>query len=181
VAFVIAAAGRPSATLRLRARSAADERTQFLELPELPASLVFVGGGYVSFEFAHLVARAGHGPRSSSRLHGPLEPSTRILSRASCLAAARSNPWSRMRRFKPSTRLRPLPRRRSRMEALKRRSDADVSSTARAGFLILDGLDLDAGRVAHTRDGIEVNGYLQSTSNPARVRRGRLRGDGCPR
>lgn len=31
----------------------------FLELEELPASLVFVGGGYISFEFAHVAARAG--------------------------------------------------------------------------------------------------------------------------
>jgi glutathione reductase (NADPH) len=30
----------------------------------------------------------------------------------------------------------------------------------------VDELDLDTGRVAYTHDGIEVNGYLQSTSNP---------------
>jgi glutathione reductase (NADPH) len=32
---------------------------QFLELTELPLSLIFVGGGYISFEFAHVAARAG--------------------------------------------------------------------------------------------------------------------------
>jgi glutathione reductase (NADPH) len=31
----------------------------FMELEELPESLVFVGGGYISFEFAHIAARAG--------------------------------------------------------------------------------------------------------------------------
>jgi glutathione reductase (NADPH) len=31
----------------------------FLELDELPPSLAFVGGGYISFEFAHTAARAG--------------------------------------------------------------------------------------------------------------------------
>lgn len=31
----------------------------FLSLPELPERLVFVGGGYISFEFAHVAARAG--------------------------------------------------------------------------------------------------------------------------
>jgi glutathione reductase (NADPH) len=31
----------------------------FLELDELPDTLVFVGGGYISFEFAHIAARAG--------------------------------------------------------------------------------------------------------------------------
>jgi glutathione reductase (NADPH) len=32
---------------------------QFLELEELPRRLLFVGGGYISFEFAHIAARAG--------------------------------------------------------------------------------------------------------------------------
>jgi len=32
---------------------------QFLELNELPSKIVFVGGGYISFEFAHVAARAG--------------------------------------------------------------------------------------------------------------------------
>jgi glutathione reductase (NADPH) len=30
-----------------------------LELDELPPKIAFVGGGYISFEFAHIVARAG--------------------------------------------------------------------------------------------------------------------------
>jgi glutathione reductase (NADPH) len=32
---------------------------QFLELEELPERIVFVGGGYISFEFTHVAARAG--------------------------------------------------------------------------------------------------------------------------
>ncbi len=32
---------------------------QFLELSRLPPRIVFVGGGYISFEFAHVAARAG--------------------------------------------------------------------------------------------------------------------------
>ncbi|MEZ5317108.1 MAG: NAD(P)/FAD-dependent oxidoreductase [Vicinamibacterales bacterium] len=31
----------------------------FLDLPTLPASIAFVGGGFISFEFAHVAARAG--------------------------------------------------------------------------------------------------------------------------
>ncbi|TES46171.1 NAD(P)/FAD-dependent oxidoreductase [Shouchella lehensis] len=31
----------------------------FLNLPSLPKSIAFIGGGYISFEFAHLAARAG--------------------------------------------------------------------------------------------------------------------------
>jgi len=32
---------------------------QFLELNELPRRIVFIGGGYIAFEFAHVAARAG--------------------------------------------------------------------------------------------------------------------------
>ena len=32
---------------------------QFLELDKLPSKIVFVGGGYISFEFAHIATRAG--------------------------------------------------------------------------------------------------------------------------
>ncbi|MEH0020206.1 MAG: NAD(P)/FAD-dependent oxidoreductase [Desulfobacter sp.] len=31
----------------------------FLDLPELPDRIIFIGGGYISFEFAHVAARAG--------------------------------------------------------------------------------------------------------------------------
>src|SRR3546814_8519567 len=34
----------------------------FLELDELPETIVFVGGGYISFAFAHIAARAGAKP-----------------------------------------------------------------------------------------------------------------------
>ena len=32
---------------------------QFLELDSLPRKIVFVGGGYISFEFANIAAHAG--------------------------------------------------------------------------------------------------------------------------
>jgi len=45
---------------------------RFLELDELPNSIVFVGGGYISFEFAHLAARAGAKVRILHRGDRPL-------------------------------------------------------------------------------------------------------------
>lgn len=35
------------------------DNAQFMELDQLPGRIVFVGGGYISFEFAHIAARAG--------------------------------------------------------------------------------------------------------------------------
>lgn len=46
---------------------------EFLELDKLPARLVFVGGGYISFEFAHIAARAGSEVHIIHRGERPLE------------------------------------------------------------------------------------------------------------
>lgn len=35
------------------------DSTEFLHLESLPQRIVFVGGGFISFEFAHIAARAG--------------------------------------------------------------------------------------------------------------------------
>ena len=56
--FAIASGARP-ATLEIPGEEHLTTSEQFLELDELPKSIVFVGGGYISFEFAHLAARAG--------------------------------------------------------------------------------------------------------------------------
>ncbi|WP_386630449.1 FAD-dependent oxidoreductase [Sulfitobacter geojensis] len=38
------------------------DSTDFLSLEALPKRILFVGGGFVSFEFAHIAARAGAAP-----------------------------------------------------------------------------------------------------------------------
>ena len=46
---------------------------QFLELEALPRRIVFIGGGYISFEFAHVAARAGAEVTILHRGQRPLE------------------------------------------------------------------------------------------------------------
>jgi glutathione reductase (NADPH) len=47
--------------------------TQFLDLDALPRRIVFVGGGYIAFEFAHIAARAGAQVQVLHRGSRPLE------------------------------------------------------------------------------------------------------------
>src|SRR5260221_583779 len=47
--------------------------TQFLDLEELPRRIVFVGGGYIAFEFAHIPSRAGAHVQILHRGSRPLE------------------------------------------------------------------------------------------------------------
>lgn len=44
---------------------------EFLNLDELPKNIIFVGGGYISFEFAHIAARFG---AKATILHGDESP-----------------------------------------------------------------------------------------------------------
>ena len=47
--------------------------TDFLNLKELPQSLLFIGGGYIAFEFAHIAARSGAEVTIVHRGKRPLE------------------------------------------------------------------------------------------------------------
>jgi glutathione reductase (NADPH) len=56
--IVIATGARP-ATLNIPGEEHVTTSDKFLELDELPKRIVFIGGGYISFEFAHVASRAG--------------------------------------------------------------------------------------------------------------------------
>jgi glutathione reductase (NADPH) len=56
--IAIAAGSRP-APLSIAGAECLMTSDEFLDLNALPATMVFVGGGYISFEFAHIAARAG--------------------------------------------------------------------------------------------------------------------------
>ena len=56
--FVIASGATP-VPLHIPGEEHVRTSTDFLELDELPARIAFVGAGYISFEFAHIVQRAG--------------------------------------------------------------------------------------------------------------------------
>ncbi|MFW6388068.1 MAG: FAD-dependent oxidoreductase [bacterium] len=56
--FLVATGARPR-QLEFESACHVATSTDFLELPELPSRIVFVGGGFISMEFAHIAARAG--------------------------------------------------------------------------------------------------------------------------
>ncbi len=55
---ILIAAGAHPANLAIPGEEHLTTSDQFPELEELPGRIVFVGGGYISFEFAHVAARA---------------------------------------------------------------------------------------------------------------------------
>lgn len=139
----------------------------FLELESLPSSIAFIGGGYVSFEFAHVAARAGARVTMFHRGPRPLEQFDPDL--VDRLA-------TRTRELGIDLRLATDVRRVESVNGRRR-----VVGSAESGEVVVDAdcvvhgagrvpdlqdLDLDAGGVTYSRGGVTVNEYLQSVSNP---------------
>ena len=57
--YVVVATGQVPADLEIPGVEYLTTSDQFLELNELPRRILFIGGGYIAFEFAHLSAVAG--------------------------------------------------------------------------------------------------------------------------
>jgi len=140
--------------------------TDFLELDALPNSVVFIGGGYVSFEFAHIAARAGARVTIVHR-HDRVLPGfdpdlVDELVRASEAAGVRVTTGFDVTAVEPVT------------EGFQVRSDA--GGVVKADLVVhgagrvpeLDGLGLEAGEVAFDeRRGILVDAHLRSITNPS--------------
>ncbi|WP_028280585.1 NAD(P)/FAD-dependent oxidoreductase [Arthrobacter sp. H5] len=144
------------------------DSTDFLNLQRLPPRIVFVGGGFISFEFAHIAARAGS--------------STHILDR-------RARP---LKNFDPDlvdlliargTESGVIVQRNTTVTGIVRTDNgfhihlnqAGKPSTIEADLIVhgagrtpdLSRLTLEAGNVAYGPKGVHVAGHLQSTTNPA--------------
>lgn len=141
---------------------------QFLELAELPRRVLFIGGGYVSFEFAHIAARAGAAVTVLARGERPLtgfDPDLmdRLLdrSKAAGITVLVQADVERVEKTESGLRVRASVQ--GRAESFE--SDLVVHGAGR--MPATDTLDLDRANVQAGRKGVEVNEYLQSVSNPA--------------
>jgi len=154
----------------------------FLELDELPSRVVFVGGGYVTFEFAHVAARAGAnvtivelGPRPlpnfdldlvdclvdrTRELGIDLQVSTEVVAIESTSTGG----------YVVHTK--------SGQASSSFDTDMVVHGAGRVPNVA--GLDLEAGTVRYGRQGIEVDGHLRSVSNPAVYAAGDVAATGAP-
>lgn len=136
----------------------------FLNLEALPEHITFLGGGYISFEFAHLAARAGtrvtiieHGPRPLKHFEQDMVDELMRVSEEAGIDIILNCQVQRI---------------------TQKGSGYEVSlegrETLETGLVVsaigrvpeVGQLELNKGKVRHGRKGIAVNEYLQSTSNP---------------
>jgi glutathione reductase (NADPH) len=160
--FVIAAGAAP-ARLEIPGEDLLIHSDQFLELEHLPESLIFAGGGYIAFEFAHLAARAGARVTILHRGKRPLE-------------AFEADLVDRL--VKHSRRIGIEIHVNSTVQKIERVGAGVLVSTSTGTFEAamavhaagrkppIEPLNLPAGHVDATPRGVTVNEFLQSPSNP---------------
>jgi glutathione reductase (NADPH) len=165
---VLIAAGAMPAPLTFPGADRLITSDAFLDLDRMPRRLLFVGGGYISFEFAHVAARAG---ADVTVLHRGPRPLEAFDSGLVDLLVRRSGELGI--RVEVDTEVQRVEARGDRLVVhgvqggAERAFETDVAVHGAGRIPELDALDLDAGGVKRERRGVTVNGFLQSVSNPA--------------
>jgi glutathione reductase (NADPH) len=140
----------------------------FLNLDRLPSRVLFVGGGYVSFEFAHVAARAGAQVTVLHRGPRPLEgfdpDLVDMLVRRTRELGVRVELGLEVKRVEVTGAALVV---RGEQQGLERSFETDLAVHGAGRVPELDDLDLDAAGVKRERRGVTVNQFLQSVSNPA--------------
>lgn len=143
------------------------DSTGFLDLQSLPKRMLFVGGGYISFEFAHIARRAGSEVVIIDRSERQLEQFDPDLVDK---LAARSRDIGI--EIVGETELIAIEKTASGFDVSARRNgeqnnwSADLVVHGAGRLPAIDGLDLDAAGVAFGNQGVSVSEHLQSTTNP---------------
>jgi len=165
---VVIAGGVRRATLGLLGDELMTTSTEFMELDRLPRRILFVGGGYIAFEFAHVAARAGAEVRLLHRGSRPLEKFDPDLvamlvetTRELGVQIGMNKEVVAIERAADHLLVR------ARTVDDDQAFDADMVVHAAGRVPEIDNLDLEVAGVARTAAGVSVNDYLQSVSNPA--------------
>jgi glutathione reductase (NADPH) len=173
---ILIASGAEPAKLNIPGEDKIIKSDEFMELDKLPTKIVFIGGGYVSFEFAHIAARAGANVTILHRGKRPLNnfdpylvdmlmKKTRevgieviLQTRVESIESDKADKSIGTSGYKVNC------------------SDItnDEKRTVHANLVVhgagrapaIAGLDLEIARVESDRRGVKVNEYLQSISNP---------------
>src|SRR6266487_3537989 len=165
---VVIATGARHAPLGIAGEDVLTTSTQFLDLDALPRRIVFVGGGYIAFEFAHITARAGAQVQVLHRGSRPLEKFDPDLVSLLVQASRELGIEVQVNRAVTS-----IERQgdhllvHARAGAQEHTVEADLVVHAAGRVPEIDELDLAAAGVAREKDGVSVNEYLQSVSNEA--------------
>ncbi|HKJ45282.1 MAG TPA: NAD(P)/FAD-dependent oxidoreductase [Balneolales bacterium] len=165
--FILIATGAKPAPLPIEGAEHLTDSTGFLDLEELPGHIVFVGGGYISFEFAFISALAGAEVSIVHRGKRPLEGFDEDLVRVLLKKANQLGI-----KIYLNAEVRSIEVKSGRYTVTAHQKDQSISID---GDLVIhgagripniDNLKLEKAGTHYEKRGISVNDYLQSVSNP---------------
>ncbi len=165
--FLIATGARPR-PLDFPGADHLIDSTEFLDLAELPKRILFVGGGFISFEFAHIAARAGSRPTIVDRGPRPLkgfDPDLvdLLIDRGTHAGIETHTDTSIVSVETNGDAYLVTVERGGNQSTL----DADLVVHGAGRISELSRLGLEAADVDYGPRGVNVAGHLQSTTNPA--------------
>jgi glutathione reductase (NADPH) len=164
---VLIAAGAMPAPLTFPGAEHLATSEHFLSLDRMPARIVFVGGGYISFEFAHVAARAGADVtilhRGARALEGFDPDLVELLVQRTRELGIRVELDTEVLSLDKGARGLAA---RALQHGSAHLFEADIVVHGAGRVPELDDLDLDRAGVQREKRGVTVNGYLQSVSNP---------------
>ncbi len=173
--YILIAAGAKPMPLKMEGLENLFYSDDFLDLKELPGRIVFVGGGFISFEFAHIAVRAGaevHIIHNDDRVLNKFdEDQVNMLVKRSeeigikihlnvdikSIEKANSDKGDAKTNYYVVRGL---------QGGENRAWETDMVIHGAGRVPNLEGLNLKAGHVESDRRGVLVNEYLQSISNP---------------
>lgn len=164
---MVIAAGSRKRKLGIPGEELLTSSTEFLDMNTLPRSIIMVGGGYISFEFAHIAARTGAEVtilHNSNRPLNHFDPDlvqrlgerTRELGVDIQLNASVTG----LEKIGNGIRVTAL------QDSRDVHFNGDIAVHGAGRVPEIDDLQLEKAGIKRGKRGIEVNGYLQSVSNP---------------
>ncbi len=179
--YVVIAAGQKPADLKIPGTVHLKTSDQFLELDELPRRILFIGGGYIAFEFAHIAARAGsqvtivhRGKRPLARFDPDLVDEIVKSSRELGIDVQLGSEVVGIEKHSGQLVVQ------ASASGEKRTFDADMVVHAAGRVPEIDDMKLDTAGVAWDNQGVKVNEFLQSVSNPSVYAAGDAAASGGP-
>ena len=165
---VAIASGAKPAPLPMPGASYVVTSDRFLDLDRLPERVLMIGGGYVSFEFAHIAARADakitvldRGTRPLTAFDPDLVELLVERTRAAGVTFHANAPVEAIEQTTDGFRVRAA------LDGRPETFEAELVVHGAGRVPAIDALELDKALVRAGKRGVEVNEFLQSISNPA--------------
>lgn len=164
---IVIATGQVPKALDMEGSGYLKTSDDFLDLKKIPKHIVFIGGGYVGMEFAHMAARAGsnvtileHGDRPLKAFEADLVAHLVQVSKDLGIQFQYNVNITGIKKLRKNYKV--AYHKNGKKNKLKTRMVFNTAGRVPA----ISHLGLEKGKVAFTEKGIKVNQFLQNTTNP---------------